>query len=75
MFSFKEFRSHERTMALFLCQKVYKGEVELGHSEVPSMKAILCLADKAIITDLFQLSKPSPLKRLATKGRPGLSEG
>ena len=53
MLSLREFKSHEMTIALFLCQKVKRGEVEAGQAQDPSIKAILCFADKAMITDLF----------------------
>jgi len=44
-------------MAVFLYHKLNCGDVGVGHSQDPSIKAILCLADRAIITDLYQLSK------------------
>jgi len=56
MFSLSELRSHEGTMALFLHHRVSQGEVEIGQAHDPSVKETLCLADKAIISDLFQLS-------------------
>ena len=38
-----------------------------GHSQVPSIRATLCFADKAIMTNLLQLSKLSPLNGVETK--------
>jgi len=34
-----------------------RGELELRLGQVPSINATVCLAESAIITDLFQLSK------------------
>ena len=71
MLSFNEFNSQDKTIALFLHQRIKRGDVAAGHSQVPSIKATLCLADIEIITDHLQLSKLSPLKMLETKGCPG----
>ena len=67
MLSLNEFSNHDNTIALFLCQKIKSGAAGAGYSQVPSMKAALCLADKAIITDLLHLPKLSPLKGVETK--------
>jgi len=73
MFWLREFSSEDNTMALFLSQRDKVAEDEFGHVQPPSMKTNLCLASRAIITDLFQLSTFSPLKIFATKGILGLS--
>jgi len=75
MFSVKEFKSQERTISLFLSQRIRRGDVVPGFGQWPSIKANLCLADRVVITDLFQLSKFFPLKGFETRGIPGLSEG
>jgi len=75
IFSLKEFNSQDKTIALFLCQRLCKGDVAIGQSQVPLMKASLCLAKRAMNIDLFHLSKFSPLKTLDTKGCAGLSDG
>jgi len=62
-------------MALFLCQRMWRGDLVPEFGQVPSMKATLCLAVSAMMTDFFQLSKFSPLTMLYTKTCPGLSEG
>jgi len=41
--------------------------VAAGHSQEPSIRATLCLAERAMITDLLQLSKLSPLKGVEPK--------
>ena len=43
-----------------------------GHSQEPSIRATLCLAERALMTDLLQLSKLSPLNGVETKGYPWL---
>jgi len=74
MFSFKEFKIHERTIALFLYQRMKRGDAAARQTQVQPMKAIVCLgslADKDMITDRFQSSKLFPLKIFETKGCPG----
>jgi len=68
IFSLREFSNHDKPMALFLCHKVIDGEVASSLAHLPSMNAYLCLTEKAISTNLFQLSKSSPLKMLEIRG-------
>ena len=75
MLSLKELSNQDSTMALFLCQRRSKREEASGQVHDPSTKASLCFVERAMITDLLQLSKLSPLKITDSRDWDGLSDG
>jgi len=68
----RELSNHRNTIALFLCQSDKRGEEESEQVHSPVTKATLCLVERAIIAEHFQLSRFSSLKRFAANGRCGL---